>query len=190
VRRRSPNRLHPERLVSFVVLLACLLTGAAGPAGAATEYPGLSHTLTRIDPAPMAPAFVLEDMDGERHALADYRGKVVLINFCLLWCPPCRREMPSLERLYQALSDRPFVVLAINQWENPDHVFAFMGQLSVFPTFPILFDSESRVAEDFGVKGLPTSFVIDRQGRIVYRAVGGRVFDHPGIERILRHLLE
>jgi peroxiredoxin len=65
-----------------------------------------------------------------------------------------------------------------------------MGQLSVFPTFPILFDPESRVAEAFGVKGLPTSYVIDRQGRIVYRAVGGRAFDHPGIERILRTLLE
>jgi thiol-disulfide isomerase/thioredoxin len=177
-------------LGSFVVLLACLLTGAAGPASARTAESELSYTLTRIEPAPMAPDFSLEDMDGERHALADYRGKVVLINFWATWCPPCRREMPSLERLYHTLGDQLFVVLAVNQWENADHVFAFMGQLDVFPTFPILFDPESKVAGDFGVKGLPTSFVIDRQGRIVYRAVGGRAFDHPGIERVLRTLLE
>jgi thiol-disulfide isomerase/thioredoxin len=177
-------------MTAFVVLLACLVMGAAGTAVAQREEPALSRTLTRLDPAVAAPDFRLEDMDGEWHTLGDYRGKVVLVNFWATWCPPCRREMPSLERLYQALRDQPFVVLAINQWENADHVFSFMGQLNVFPTFPILFDPESRVAEDFGVKGLPTSFVIDRQGRVVYRAVGGRAFDHPEIERVLRALLE
>ena len=177
-------------MTAFVVLLACLVMGAAGTAVAQREEPALSRTLTRLGPAVAAPDFRLQDMDGEWHTLGDYRGKVVLVNFWATWCPPCRREMPSLERLYQALRDQPFVVLAINQWENADHVFSFMGQLNVFPTFPILFDPESRIAEDFGVKGLPTSFVIDRQGRVVYRAVGGRAFDHPEIERIIGTLLD
>lgn len=149
----------------------------------------LGYKMTAIEPPVPAPGFVLEDMDGDRYTLKDYRDKVVLINFWATWCPPCRREMPSLERLYQSMQGKPFVVLAINQWESPDHVFSYMGDLSVFPTFPILFDSDSKVSEAFGVKGLPTSFVLDKQGRLVYRAIGGREFDHPEIEKMIDTLI-
>ena len=133
--------------------------------------------------------FSLADFRDKAHSLADYRGKVVLLNFWATWCPPCRREMPALERLYQQLGEDGLVVLAINQWEDPDHVFAYTGELNVFPTFPILFDPDSRVAEDFGVKGLPTSFLLDQEGRLRYRAIGGRAFDHPEVERTIRALL-
>jgi thiol-disulfide isomerase/thioredoxin len=129
-------------------------------------------------------------MDGEQHRLADYKGMVVLVNFWATWCPPCRREMPALEALYLKYREQGLVVLAVNQWEDADHVFAYMGQLNVFPTFPVLFDPESRVSADYGVKGLPTSFLVDRQGRLVYRAIGGREFDHPDIERLLQTLLD
>ena len=64
-----------------------------------------------------------------------------------------------------------------------------MGDLNVFPSFPILFDPESRISAEFGVKGLPTSFLLDKQGRVVYRAVGGRAFDHPKVEQTIRGLL-
>jgi len=121
--------------------------------------------------------------------LHDFRGKVVLINFWATWCPPCRKEMPALEALYKKLGDESFAVLAVNQWEDPDHVFAYTGELNVFPTFPILFDPESAISEDYGVKGLPTSFLIDKKGRLAYRAVGGRDFDHPQVERLIKELL-
>ena len=83
----------------------------------------------------------------------------MLLNFWATWCPPCRREMPALERLYQQLGAHGFVVLAVNQWEDPDHVFAYTGELNVFPSFPILFDPDSSVSERFGVKGLRNNFV-------------------------------
>jgi thiol-disulfide isomerase/thioredoxin len=178
--------------VSWLRRLA-LLAGSMlvlSPAPAQMEVPELSHTLTRLAQPVAAPDFVIEDMDGEPHSLQDYRGKVVLINFWATWCPPCRREMPSLESLYQKFRDQPFAVLAVNQWESPDHVFSYMGDLSVFPTFPILFDRKSEVSEAFGVKGLPTSVVIDKQGRVVLRAIGGRDFAHPEIERTIRELVE
>ena len=73
--------------------------------------------------------------------------------------------------------------------EAPDHVFAFMGQLTVFPSFPILFDRDSEVSKIFGVKGLPTTLLIDKQGFVVYRAIGGRDFDHPEVQKIIRELL-
>jgi thiol-disulfide isomerase/thioredoxin len=97
--------------------------------------------------------------------------------------------MPALEQLYRKLDDQPFAVLAVNQWEDADHVFAYMGDLNVFPSFPILFDPESKVSAEFGVKGLPTSFLLDKQGRLVFRAVGGRAFDHPDVEQTIRRLL-
>jgi thiol-disulfide isomerase/thioredoxin len=96
--------------------------------------------------------------------------------------------MPALEALYQKLGGESFAVLAVNQWEDADHVFAYTGDLNVFPTFPILFDPESTISEQYGVKGLPTSFLIDKKGQLVYRAVGGRDFDHPQVEQLIREL--
>jgi len=135
------------------------------------------------------PDFTLADVEGRPRSIAEWDGKLVFLNFWATWCPPCRREMPALEALYQKLRDQQFVVLAVNQWEDADHVFAYTGELNVFPTFPILFDPESTVSAEFGVKGLPTSFLVDQQGRVRYRALGGRAFDHPEIEHTIRMLL-
>lgn len=174
--------------------LKALLMGAAlsvaGNSLAAPPLPEMSHTLTLLAPAKPAKNFTLRDLDNKPHTLSKYRGKVVLVNFWATWCPPCRREMPSMERLTQRLKDQPFVILAINQQESPEDVFVFTGQLEPSPTFPILFDRDSKVAKAWGVLGLPASFIVDKQGRVVYRAMGGREFDHPEIEQTVRTLLK
>lgn len=95
-----------------------------------------------------------------------------------------------MQRLYEKYSERGLVVVAVNQFEAPDLVFEFTGRLSLEPTFPILFDRESRVSEQFKVKGLPTTYLLDKQGRIHYRAIGGREFDHPEVEALIEGLLE
>ena len=69
-------------------------------------------------------------------------------------------------------------------------MFSYMGELDVYPTFPIVFDRKSQISERFGVRGLPTSFIIDRQGRIIYRAIGGREFDHPDVIKLIEALLK
>jgi thiol-disulfide isomerase/thioredoxin len=161
----------------------------AGPVHAQLLAPELSHELTPVDPPVAAPDFTLPDLDEETHKLSDYRGKVVMLNFWATWCPPCRREIPSMESIYHDLGKSGFVVLAVNEFEDPDHVFAYMGQLSVLPNFPVLLDTDSKVSQDYKVKGLPTTVLIDKQGRIVYRAVGGRDFDHDDVRRIVRGLL-
>lgn len=171
-------------------VIAYLLLLVSSLAVAQTPVPELSHELSRLPTPVAAPAFTLQDMDGRTHALKDYLGKVVMINFWATWCPPCRREMPSMESVYQELRDGPFVVLAINEWETPDHVFPWIGQLDLFPEFPILFDRDGAVSEAYGVKGLPTTLLVDRQGNIVYRAVGGRDFDHPEVRGLIRALME
>ena len=152
--------------------------------------PKLGYKLTPVPNPVAAPGFTLEDMDEEKHSLADFRGKVILLNFWATWCPPCRREMPSMERLYQKFNGEHFTVIAVNQMEDGDHVFAFTGQLDVDPTFPVLFDTDSKVSSSYRVNGLPTSFLIDKQGNIRYRAIGGREFDHPEVEKQIKQLMQ
>ena len=182
-------RSHHNASRRFFSALSLITLLCIAPAAAQLPLPELSHELTRLSTPIQAPDFQLEDMDGEKYSLESYRGKVVILNFWATWCPPCRREIPSMEALHQAFRDEAFAILAINEWETEDHVFAFMGQLPVEPGFPILLDLDSEVATNFGVKGLPTTLLLDPQGRIVYRAVGGRDFDHPEVKKTIRALL-
>ena len=166
-----------------------LLTMVSFSVHAVRDQPALGHRLSPLKAPIAAPNFTLEDMDEESYSFEDYRGKVVVLNFWATWCPPCRREMPSLERLYQKYKGDDFTVLAINQMETGDHVFAYTGQLDVDPTFTILFDQHSLVSHVYGVKGLPTTYLIDKKGQIRFRAIGGREFDHPEVEAQVKLLI-
>jgi len=177
--------------LSILSLLAIVSSLLALTAYAAWEVqPKLGHSLTPLPEPVPAPDFTLEDMDEEKHSFKDLRGKVVLLNFWATWCPPCRREMPSMERLYQKLNGESFTVIAVNQMEDGDHVFAYTGQLEVDPTFTILFDKHSKVSKSYRVNGLPTTYLIDKQGNIRYRAIGGREFDHPEVEKHIKQLMQ
>ena len=181
---------HPraDHLAGLLGILCLSVLSVASSAD--LPAPELSHELTRLETPVEAPNFTLENLDEEKLSLHDFRGQVVMLNFWATWCPPCRREIPSMQSIYQDLGKDGFVVLAINEFEDPDHVFAYTGQLSVDPTFPVLFDRDSAVSQLYGVKGLPTTLLIDKQGKIVYRAVGGRDFDHAEVRSIVRSLME
>ena len=183
--RASRFGLAPLATTSAAIFGLLLLSAVV----AAQELPDLTHKLTALNPRPPAPDIALQDLDGKSQRLADYKGRVVLVNFWATWCPPCRREMPSMERLYQKLKNEPFMVLAPDQYEGFDIVFSFTGQLDPAPTFPIMLDPASTTSKAWGVKGLPSSYLVDKQGRIAYRAIGGREFDHPEIEKTIRALI-
>jgi len=174
-------------LVSGAALAACCMFGWLSAPHAA-DLPPLSHSLTKQAPKP-APALKLKDLEGRLQDLAQLKGRVVLINFWATWCPPCRREMPSMERLSQALKGEAFSMLAVDVGEDADTIEAFAGQLDTPPTFPILLDTTSRAMQAWKVAGLPTTFLVDKQGRIVASAIGGREFDHPELIRAIRELL-
>ena len=149
----------------------------------AADLPPLTDGMTALKTPSIAPALRLKDLDDEIIDITTMKGKVVVINFWATWCPPCRREMGSLERLHLATIDKGVVVLAVNIGEDEDTVFSFLGTIDPLPSFPILLDMEGSSMEAWKVRGLPTTFVIDSNGFIVYRAVGGREFDHPELIR-------
>lgn len=165
-----------------VALFGCHLAGAYAAPAAETPALPVPDAADRIP----APAFEMPDMDGKKHTLQDFAGKVVVLNFWATWCPPCREEMPSMERARQALKDDPVELVAVNVGEDVDTIFTFTADYPV--EFLILLDQDAKVIEDYPVTGLPTTYVIDPQGRIVYRAVGSREWDDPAILQALRDL--
>jgi len=174
-------------LKKFLLVALCCVSPLVA---ADWQKPELSHHLTPMAKVVPASDFELLNMDEEKKKLSDYRGKVILLNFWATWCPPCVREMPSMERLQEKFNADEFKVIAINQMEEIDQVFAFTGQLEIDLTFEILFDSQSTVSQAYAVRGLPTTYLIDKQGNIRYRAVGGRDFKHPEVIKIINALIE
>ena len=138
---------------------------------------------------PPAPNLKLMRVGGETINLKDLRGKVVLVNFWATWCIPCRKEMPSMQRLWLKLQKSPLQILAVNVGEDETAVNKFMSTLEISPTFPILLDHESSTLETWPVKVLPTSFLIDKQGRISHQLIGGLEFDSPESVALIAQLL-
>lgn len=115
--------------------------------------------------------FVLADIEGHPVRLSDYRGQVVLVNGWATWCPPCRAEMPTLQAFYNTHHDEGFTLLAINAGESQPTVSGFVSQMGF--SFPILLDPGERVLAGLGTNGLPTSYVIGRDGKVKYIHAGG-----------------
>lgn len=136
-----------------------------------------NQSLTPIPERPAAPDFDLKDPDDRPQRLDDYRGKPIILNFWATWCPPCREEMPSMQRAHEAVSGDGIALVAINVGEDADTIQQFLANYPV--DFPLPMDLDSRVVQSYPVKGLPTTFVIDPDGRLAYVATGGREWDDP-----------
>ena len=161
----------------FIWPLALLALAGPGlvPAGTGSA----DQSLTPVAERPAAPDFDLKDPDDRPQRLADYRGKAVILNFWANWCPPCREEMPSMQRAHEAVADDGIAVIAINVGEDADTINQFLADTPV--AFPLPMDLDSRVVQSYPVRGLPTTFVIDPEGRLIYVATGEREWDDPKI---------
>ncbi|MFN8470644.1 MAG: TlpA disulfide reductase family protein [Anaerolineae bacterium] len=118
-----------------------------------------------------APDFSLKTTDGQTVRLSDLKGHPVLVNFWATWCAPCAIEMPALEEIYRKYKDQGLVVLAVNQAETPDKVSQYMLEHGL--TFPAVLDSDTSVAQMYRVTGYPTTWIIDRQGKLQQLRRGG-----------------
>ena len=126
-------------------------------------------------PATPAPELKAQDLAGATKTLADYRGKVVLLNFWASWCPPCLREMPSMERLRDKMAGRPLVIVALDSAETRAEVDAFLAKMTL--GFPILLDPDGSNTKRWKVFALPTTFLLDASGRIRYVLTGPTEWD-------------
>ena len=145
-----------------------------------------------------APEFQATDLRTGRPAtLADYRGKVILLNVWATWCPPCRVEMPSMERLHQKLAGTDFRIAAVSVDGDPFHVedsqdpagiLAFAKGMGL--TFDILHDPTGAIRGAYQTVGVPESFLIDRDGVILKKVIGAAEWDGPVNEQLIRRLLD
>ena len=133
---------------------------------------GLTATAAELKPWPggATPPLALQDLAGRLHDLADYRGKVVLVNFWATWCEPCRAEMPSIERLRRSLQGKPFEVLGVNLAEPLSRIEKYLEGLPV--SFPVLRDRDSAASKAWKARILPASYLVGRDGRIRFVAYG------------------
>ncbi|EDP75663.1 TlpA disulfide reductase family protein [Hydrogenivirga sp. 128-5-R1-1] len=129
-----------------------------------------------------APDFTLKTLDGKEVSLKDYRGKVVLLNFWATWCPPCREEMPLFVRMYEKYKDKGFEILAVSTDSSLEPVKKFVKEYRI--NFPVLYDDKN-VVSLYGIQGLPTSFLIDRDGVILKVRLG----EYKEIEKDLKEVL-
>jgi peroxiredoxin len=135
------------------------------------EYSAAMEQLKAVDERRQQADFTLTDLSGEKWTLKSLKGKVVLLNFWATWCPPCNREMPDMQALYDKYKDQGLVVLAVTDEESAK-VEPFISKRKF--TYPILLDTGRKVNEEFGVEGIPKTFVFDRDGKLVAQAIDMR----------------
>jgi peroxiredoxin len=139
--------------------------------------------------AVVAPDFSLLDPDGNLRRLSDFRGRVVLLSFWATWCPPCRSEMPALEALYQAYKHQGLEVLAVaSDVQGVEVVQPFVAQHHL--TFLTLLDITTHVTRVYGVTSLPTTYVLDREGRLVTVEIGSRDWTTAEARALIASLLD
>lgn len=177
-------------ITAIILGLAVAATGTVRQGIAAPPQDGSMAQFTRNDPLLPAPDVEFLDAAGETLTLAVFRGKVVLVNFWATWCAPCVREMPSLDRLKAKIDDPDFEIVAISEDRKGAEVaIPFLEKLGI-ENFTSHFDTRMKLARAFGLVGMPTTYLIDRDGNIVGSLSGTAEWDSPEAVALVRELLD
>ena len=163
-------------------LLVFMLGGASFASGPFTDM-GVIKPKVRMN----APAFNLKTVAGGHTALSDFKGKVILLNFWATWCPDCREEMPSLQKLWKQFKAKGIVVIAVAVDRSQGEVESFVRKLGL--TFPVLLDTDGDVRRNYEIAALPTTYIIGRDGRISGKIYGGREWAGKDADALMEHLL-
>lgn len=134
-----------------------------------------------------AAAFTISDMDGKTYSLEESRGKWVFLHFWASWCGPCRKEMPEIQALQALIKDEPIDIVLVNTAETEDTLFSFLSEVS--PQLHSYMDRDGQLTEVYAPRGLPTTFLIDPQGKRRYLALGGQPWTNDPYLAFLRQLI-
>ncbi|HEY2560123.1 MAG TPA: TlpA disulfide reductase family protein [Caldimonas sp.] len=171
------NTRSPARLSSSLRTIACAaIVVVAGTASSA------------IAPATPAPDFTLHAMSGQNLRLKEQRGRVVMVNFWATWCAPCRQEMPQLNRLYEKYRTSGFMLLGVNVDDDPSKAAEVAAKLGV--TFPVLLDADKTVSKLYDLSTMPSTVIIDRDGKVRYVHRGYLAGYEDNYEKQIRELLK
>ncbi len=191
IKRRERRLIRPGRSRWWVMV--CSLFFLMAPFSSLTMgQPTLNEHIKNFRlrgyPSDMLPSeFTGKTSDGKAISLAQFRGRVVLLNFFASWCSECRPEMPMFEKLHQEFASQGLVVLGINVREGIRTIHKYAEELGL--TFPLVLDPNGQISRSYGVIGLPTTFLIARDGRPVALAIGPREWDGEKAKAIVRTLL-
>lgn len=168
-----------------IILYILILIAGASWIVISTDRAGTSVNTSAPQAGFTAPDFTLNTPTGESYTLSELRGQAVLVNLWATWCPPCRAEMPTIEKVYQEYKDQGFIVLAIDMTyqDDPFAIVPFAQQYGL--TFPILLEETGDVASAYQLRSLPSSYFINRAGVIAEVVIGG-----PMSEALLRTRIE
>lgn len=170
--------------ICFLSALMLVAAGLLGCGGEKESNPGKNTAQTsstqKLKESPeegfLAPDFSLLDLGGKSVTLSDFRGRVVLLNFWATWCPPCRREIPSLKRLYQLRKDREFEIVAVSvDKTSSSKVASFVANYQM--SFPVLVNPRGDVGQRYWTRAIPSSFLLDKEGVIRWKVAGAREWD-------------
>lgn len=163
--------MRRQIICQLTMLMAIMGVLLVGRAAVATERLFDAMGMAKVS-GKAAPDFTLPRVDGQPISLQEHRGKVVFLNFWATWCIPCREEMPALEQLHQKYQSKGLAVVAINLKESAEQVKEFFQKHTL--SFPALLDHNGTVFREYLVAGMPTTYLIDRDGQILARGIGAR----------------
>jgi thiol-disulfide isomerase/thioredoxin len=144
--------------------------------------------MTRVDPTTVPFDLGLQDLNGRMVKLSEFKGKIVFLNFWTTWCQACRDEVPLMGKLYDKVKNRDFAMVAVDLQEQASVVEKFVQEFK--SSFTVLLDSDGKAKSLFGVGTIPTTFILDKKGRIISSAVGPREWDSKESFALFEHLVK
>ena len=176
--------------LAVFVILAVWLTPPRDVAAAAPSFQGDMQVYAPFDPPADPPDIKITDGDGEQIGLDAFAGKVVLLNFWATWCGPCKREMPALDRLQAEMGGSDFAVVAISIDRGGRKVVERWLKSNKIANLGIYLDPKSRLMRGLGTRGLPTSYILDRDGRVAGELEGSAEWDSDEAKTLLKFYME
>jgi peroxiredoxin len=177
------------KIFIYCLFVALFLLVVHSPVGGREEDLFSKIKISSIKGDKKAPDFALQDLSGKKVGIKQFKGKIVFLNFWATWCGPCKEEMPGMEALHKQFKEKDFVLLTVSvDYEGLKPVQEFISKHRY--TFPVLLDPKSETLDLFEVKGIPTTFIIDKKGRIIGRAIGPRDWKSQDVLSLLNLLIE